>query len=39
MVVKTAVLKQLEALFKEQGKSVLILYGRKECEKEQLLNV
>lgn len=39
MVVKTAALKQLEALFKEQGNSVLILYGRKECEKEQLLNV
>lgn len=39
MVVKMAVVKQLEELFKEQGNSILILYGKKECEKEQLLNV
>lgn len=37
MVVKTAVLKQLEQLYEKKENNLVVLYGREDCEKEQLL--
>ena len=37
MVVKTAVIKELEALFGQSGNQLLVLYGRTDSEKELLL--
>ena len=37
MVVKTAVLKQLEGYFEQKENHLIALYGREDCEKEQLL--
>lgn len=37
MVVKTAVLKQLEEFFGRKENNLIALYGREDCEKEQML--
>lgn len=39
MVVKTAVLKQLEDSFLKKENHLIALYGREDCEKEQMLKV